>query len=1069
MFQDRFEKLFDGEYSPQSLENTVIEFWEENKIPEKLRIIRREKNIGKLGYVEGPPTLNGRPHIGHTWGRAVKDLWYRWKSMQGYYVLFRAGWDCQGLPVEIEAEKELGFSNKKEALAKLGEEKFIEEIKKILHKYHADWRRVDRRFGMFMDYDKEYFTYKDEYIEREWKYLKRAYEQGLLGKGYRVVAYCPSCQTSLSNAEVGQEYSMVEDPSIYFKLRLETGDYILVWTTMPFTIVTDELLAVNPDAEYAIVRVGDEKWIMVRDLVDSLMSKLNISDYVIEGSVLGIELEGKRYEYPLIEEVPHQKKLEEEDSRVHRIVTAAFVDVTTGTGVVHIAPANGEEDFELAQMLKIPVFSPFDDEARFTEEAGFFKGVFARDADQIVVELLEKKGLLLKFEKIIHEYPLCWRSKHRLIWLARTEYFYWLDEIVDKLVEAASKVEYFYNPPKNRFLSFIKEGKPWCISRERVWGTPMPIFVCEKCGKEELLASRREIVERALSLPDGENFELHKPWMDKIKVKCSCGGVMHRVPFVLDTWHNSGAAPYSSITDEEFKEFVPVEFLVESIDQTRGWAFTLLVENVILTGKPEAPYKAFLFYGQVLDEKGNKMSKSLGNVINTEDVITKYSADLCRFYLLWKTNPIENINFSFNEMMERPYQVLNTFFNLGKLLKQNAEYDGFNFDKYSLQWALRSEGVKDPEKWVLSCLQKLVNTVTEGFNTMRIHESARAMEKFIIEVLSRQYVPMVRKDLWSDDPAEINRRMTIYAVLFHSLSTVSRLMNPMTPFLAEAFYQGVVKKFDKKTLESVNFEEWPKPDENLINNELERDFERINEVISLGNWARMKAGVKRRWPLKRIVLILRDEYSESVSKRLEILRELLNVKEVVLGKSLEDAGVRTIVKLNYSTAGPKFKDKAGKIALHVESRTAEVVKILNEKGKFLLNVDGENFELLREDLVFEYELPENHVMVSDKPGFAVLDTRRTPELIAEGYMRDVARRIQAYRKELGLNPTDILSNVTVYGVTEEGYVRLKPLLKELASLVRANIVEVETKVPAEREGLKEYDIEGEKIYVKIVK
>ncbi|MEM2737245.1 MAG: class I tRNA ligase family protein, partial [Thermoproteota archaeon] len=498
-----------------------------------------------------------------------------------------------------------------------------------------------------------------------------------------------------------------------------------------------------------------------------------------------------------------------------------------------------------------------------------------------------------------------------------------------------------------------------------------------------------------------------------------------------------------------------------------GWAFTLLVENVIMTGEPKAPYKAFLFYGQVLDEKGNKMSKSLGNVINTEDVITKYSADLCRFYLLWKTNPIENINFSFSEMMERPYQVLNTFFNLGKLLKQNAEYDGFDYDKYSLQWALSNGEVKDPERWVLSCLQKLVKTVTEGFSTMRIHESTRALEKFIIEVLSRQYVPMVRKDLWSDDPAELKRRMTIYAVLFHSLSTLTKLMNPITPFIAEAFYQGIVKRFSRETLKSINFEEWPKPDEKLVNDELERDFERINEVVSLGNWARMKAGVKRRWPLKQIVLALRKEYAESISRNIEIVKELLNVKEVFLVESLEDAGIKTVVKLNYSVVGPKFKDKTGKIASLVASKAMEVAKAIDREGRFLLDVDGETVELLREDLVFEYEAPENYVMVSDRPGFALLDVRRTPELIAEGYMRDVARRIQAYRKKLELNPTEILGKVTVYGVTQEGYARLKPLLNELANLVRARTVELDTAIPENKEELGEYDIEGEKIYIRI--
>ncbi|MGQ9479580.1 MAG: isoleucine--tRNA ligase [Thermoproteota archaeon] len=1070
MFEDRFKKLFEEEYKPQLLENLVIEFWESNDIPRRLRRLRESSNLGLMGYVEGPPTLNGRCHVGHTWGRTIKDLWYRFRSMQGYYVLFRAGWDTQGLPVEVEAERELGFSDKREALERLGEESFVEEIKKILKKYYDDWRRVDRRFGMFMDYDREYLTCRDKYIEREWKYLKRAYEQGLLGKGYRVVAYCPSCQTSLSNAEVGQEYSMVDDPSIYFKLKLEEEEeeYVLVWTTMPFTIVTDELLAVNPDAEYAKVRVGGERWIMVRNLVDDLMGKLNISDYVVEETLPGVALEGKKYQYPLLEEAPFQKKLEEEDPRVHTIVTAGFVDVTTGTGVVHIAPANGEEDFELAQALKIPVFSPFDDEVRFTGEAGHFNGVFARDADSMVIEILEKKSLLVKAEKIVHEYPLCWRSKHRLIWMARTEYFYWLDKIVDKIVEAASKIEYFYNPPRNRFLSFIKEGKPWCISRERVWGTPLPIYVCEKCGKEELLASRREIVERAVSLPDGENFELHKPWIDRVKVRCSCGGIMHRVPFVLDTWHNSGAAPYASLTDEEFKKFVPVEFLVEGIDQTRGWAFTLLVENVILKGNPEPPYKAFLFYGHVLDEKGNKMSKSLGNVVNTEDVITKYSADLCRFYLAWKSNPIEDINFSFKEMMERPYQVINTFFNLCKLLRQNAEYDGFSYDEFSIDRALKEGDLKDTERWVLSSLQRLVKEVTGGFNTMRIHESARALERFIVETVSRQYVPMVRRDLWSDDPQELKRRMTIYSTLYHVLRTVNRLMNPVTPFLAEAVHQEVMRRFSKSLPESVNFEEWPRPDERLVDEELEKSFDWSNEVLSLVNRARMKANIKRRWPVKRVVLVLQKDYAENTLKVMDLLKEMLNAKEAVLTSSLKEAGMKLRAKLNYSTAGPKLKDKVGIVSTLVSEKTWEVKEALDTKGKYVLSLDSEKLELSVEDVVFEYEAPAGCVIVSDRPGHVILDTTRPPELVAEGYMRDIARRIQAYRKELGLNPTDILSSVIVYGVGEEGYRMLQPLLEELSSLVRARQVEVRKEAPKE-ETLKEYDVEGEKIYIKIVK
>ncbi|UCE29300.1 MAG: class I tRNA ligase family protein, partial [Candidatus Bathyarchaeota archaeon] len=553
-------------YDPLELEQEVRKFWEKNNVSRKLMQVREESNKGVLGYVEGPPTLNGFPHVGHTRGRVMKDLRYRLKTMQGFFVPFWGGWDCQGLPVELEVERALGVRNKKELLEKFGEEHFIEECKKIVEKYHQKWVAADQRIGVFMNDRKAYWTYLDEYIEREWKYLKRAWDQNLLGEGYYVVAYCPHCQTSLSNAEVGYEgaYRDVEDPSLHFKIRRSEAEneYFLVWTTMPFTIVTDMMLAVHPEAEYAKVKVDEETWILAKDRVESVMQELDISDYRIVEVVPAKKLEGMKYEYPFKDMVPRQRELEEQHL-VHTVVCEEFVDVSTATGVVHLSPGNGEEDFQAAQKRQLSVFVPFDDECKFTDEAGEFAGIFARDADSKVVDILRQKGLLASVKTVRHEYPTCWRSHHKLIWLARREYFLWTNKVNDKVVEAAEKVNYFYESPKNRFLSFLKEGKPWCVSRERVWGAPLPVWVCKKCGHKVCVGSKKELLEKNTE-PVADDFELHKPWVDRVVLKCdNCGATMRREPFVLDAWHNSGASPYARFTDEEFKKFVPVDFLSE--------------------------------------------------------------------------------------------------------------------------------------------------------------------------------------------------------------------------------------------------------------------------------------------------------------------------------------------------------------------------------------------------------------------------------------------------------------------------------------------------------------------------
>lgn len=1065
------EQKFDA----KAIEEKVREHWQKINLNKLLRDELKDRK--KIGFIEGPPTMNGEPHVGHLRGRVIKDLWYRFSTLRKFNVVFRAGWDTQGLPVELQAEKELGLSgNKADNLKVVGMEKIVEQCKKLVHRYHQSWVEADRLLGVSFDQEKAYWTYRDEYIEREWKYLQKAWQQGILTEGYRVVAYCPSCQTSLSHAEVSQGYEVVEDPSLYYKVRSDDA-YLIVWTTMPFTVVTDEMVGVSPDADYVYVKVPvdgkEETWIVAKNRLELLMPELKVSNYSVIRTVKGEQLGGKRYKHPLLDQIGGLKEIAD---KIHLVVAEKFVDIDTGSGIVHLSPANGEEDFRIAQARNIPIFNPIDDQVRFTEEAGIFSGLFVRDADQKVVEALRQQGALVRIGRIKHEYPTCWRSHHKLVWLARREYFILIEKIADRAMGAAEKVEYFYGEPKNRFTGIIREQVPWCISRERVWGAPLPIWACSKCGHKTALFGRQDIVGRAVKLPDGENFELHRPWIDRVVVKCeACGADSYREQFVLDTWHNSGAAPYSSLTDEEFADLIPVPFLSEGIDQTRGWAYTLLIENVIFHASDAPPFKAFLFQGHVLDEKGNKMSKSLGNVIDGMTLLKNTASDLVRFYFMWKAGPVDALNFSVEEMKTRSYQVLSTLYHLHVYFVQNSGYDRYDVKTNTLEWASSNELLKESERWLLSKLQHLTETVTNACERCRFHEAARTIEEFVINHLSQTYVPLTRSEIWDDSEEGRSRRLTIYATLAHVLKTIDVLLHPVCPFMTEYLYSACFKR-----RESVMLESWPSRDEKFVNKELERSFAALKDVVSVANAARMKASLKRRWPLSDACICMNRTDIDALKTLDELLRSQLNVSTVrIIGLDRPDIGYVILAMMeNNLPVMPKLTLKRGKIAPKVKAdigrvqnefagaRHDQVLRELEKTGIFTLVYDGKEIAITKDDVEIGYEVGNDYAVAERENVFVLVSTVRDKELMAKGLARDIARRLQSLRKERGYNPTQILDAAYVSTPDDEVLELMGKMLGETAYLVRVKKVEV---MKDARNGIKwsEGEIDGRPILLSV--
>lgn len=981
-------------YNPKILEEEIQKFWDAEKIYQKSQEIK--ENSPKYSFLDGPPYCSGRIHLGTAWNKIIKDTYLRFKSMSGFNVRRQAGWDTHGLPIEHKVEGILGLKNKKEIEETIGIEKFVEKCRDFAIENKDLMTGQFQRLGIWMDWDNPYVTFDRQYMESCWWTLKKAHEQNLLINDLRVITWCPRCETALALAEIDYEYK--EDPSIYVKFPIKNreNEFILIWTTTPWTLPANLAVCVNPEYEYAYVKVNKATYLMAQALVEEIFPE---EDYQILKIVKGYELEGLEYEHPLPEEIPFHKEFK------HHIYPAEHVTLTEGTGCVHTAPGHGPDDFEVGKKYGLPIFCPVDEEGVFKDEAGKYAGEFVKDADRHIIDDLKKHSLLLKEGVINHRYGFCWRCKTPIIYLATQQWFLKITAIKDRMLKELEKVEWV---PKwageSRFRDWIENARDWTISRQRYWGIPIPIWICDSCNEITVIGSIDELKNLAASGQLKGDF-IHRPYVDEIDLRCECGGHMQRTPDVLDVWIDSGVAGWAALhypqEKELFQKWYPYDFITEGHDQTRGWFYSQLGCGVISLGN--TPYRKVLMHGFTLDEEGKKMSKSLGNVVEPEEVIDRYGADVLRFYLLWANKPWEDLKFNWEEV-----KTINKMFNiLWNVYVFSTTYMALdNFDP--TLYEEKDLNLRDEDLWIISRVQSLTQTVTESFESLNLHKATRHIQNFILEDLSRWYVRLIRGRTWieKDDPDKLGA----YHSLYHTIRQLIIILAPIAPHITEEIYRNLIRGVEKNAPESVHLLDWSLDPESIKKN-LEKDMEVVRDIIEACARARDSARYKLRWPVKEVVIVSEDKSILDSARNLhQIIIDQANAKELISSNDFSKLKIKA--EPNMKVLGPKLRDKVPKVSAKLSSADgADIIHILSTMGTYPVEVEDQVFELKEEDIIFETELPENVVSADFPGGNVYLDTELTPEILAEAMSRELIRRIQDMRKDLNL---DVEANITVY-------------------------------------------------------
>ena len=969
-------------------EKETLKFWKDNQIFEKS--VQLRQGAPAYTFFDGPPTANGKPHIGHVLTRAMKDIIPRYKTMRGYDVLRKAGWDTHGLPVELEVEKELGLDGK-EQIEQYGVIPFIQKCKESVWKYKGEWEVMSDRMGFWADMDNPYITYDNDYIESEWWALKAIYEKGLLYKGHKIVPYCPRCGTALSSHEVAQGYKEVKETSATVRFRVpdEENTYFLAWTTTPWTLPSNVSLCVNPDVTYAYVRVdGKETLIMAKDLIETVLEG---HDTEIIKEVVGRELEYKHYE-PLFECT--RKAAGGKDA--FYVMVDDYVTTTDGTGIVHNAPAFGEDDYRVCKKYDLPFVQMVDSKGEMCGGTPW-DGVFVKKADPMVLKDLDERGLLFAAPRFEHSYPFCWRCDTPLIYYARSSWFIAMTKVKDRLIDYNRRINWIPETIKEgRMGNFLENVIDWGISRERYWGTPLPVWVCDKCGKIHVVGSRKELSE--LTGCD-ENVELHKPYVDPLTWKCECGGTMRREPVVIDCWFDSGSMPFAQWhypfeNKDKFERRYPANFISEAIDQTRGWFYTLSAIAACLFDSPA--FLNCIVLGHVQDKEGRKMSKHIGNVVDPWVLLDNQGADAVRWYFYTSSMPWLPNRFSAEAVSESQRKYMGTFWNTYAFYILYADIDNFDPTRHKLV----RENLTPMDRWILSRLNPLMGRVEAYLDDLKMTEAGREMQDFMDD-LSNWYVRRCRERYWGKDMTA--DKEAAYMTLYTVLKTMALISAPFTPFMSETMYQNMVRTVDKSAPESIHLCDWPKKDESFIDPELEANMAAVLDIVVLGRSARNAANIKNRQPVASMYVqgkALPDMY-------VSIIADELNVKEV---RFVDDASsfISYRVKPQLKTLGPRYGKLLPKINQYLagEGVGNAVVAAHNRGESYKFDIDGTEISLAAEDVLVSTEENAGFVTVTEHDLSVVLDTNLTPELIEEGFVREIVSKVQTMRKEAGFEVTD---------------------------------------------------------------